>query len=191
MILRTIRRRLAEIRTYAVYGERPEQDAQRFDELIGTHDWANLPSPGVRELYQRFVGPVGRRLMLSRLARRKAIQLLIVDNSTLVAYGWIQDWSLFRRQFRWLTDDGVCLGPYWTHPDCRGRGLYGRMLRHSLAITRERHFGRAFIWADADNTASRRGIEKAGFEPLGVHRLARYAAGLVHRHQTISPPASG
>ena len=49
-------------------------------------------------------------------------------NQRLQAFGWIQTWKPFRHKFGRLAKDGVMLGPYWTEPHNRGRGLYGKLL---------------------------------------------------------------
>jgi hypothetical protein len=99
------------------------------------------------------------------------------DGVTIQAYGWIQSWGPFKRRFRVFGEDGWVLGPYWTAPECRRRGLYGRLLQHSLHLLPADTT--ALIYASPDNTASRRGITSAGFEPLGEWVISMWLGCLV------------
>lgn len=94
------------------------------------------------------------------------------DGLQLDAYGWIQDWSLFRRRYGAIATEGVMLGYYWTAPAARGRGLYGRLLSHSLALCRKDR--PILIATTPDNTASQRGIVKAGFQSRGEWEVCSY-----------------
>jgi GNAT superfamily N-acetyltransferase len=111
--------------------------------------------------------------MRYRLRREEARLLcLSEDGLHLDAYGWIQDWRPFRRRFGALAQTGTMLGPYWTAPEARGRGLYGRLLAHSLSLCdRDRPI---LIGTSPENKPSQRGIEKAGFKPRGEWVLRLY-----------------
>jgi RimJ/RimL family protein N-acetyltransferase len=67
---------------------------------------------------------------------------------------------------------------YWAHPAARGRGATTQAVRAACryaAIPREEGglgLTRLLIRASADNVASRRVAEKAGFRPAGVDRAA-------------------
>lgn len=115
--------------------------------------------------------------------------LSLVERGELVGYGWLQRWASVRHEFWWLADDGICLGPYWTHPEHRGRGVYGRMLRHSLHVAWTRFPGTPlYIWARAENAPSIRGIQATGFRALGLHAVSLYACGFVRRHRQVGAP---
>lgn len=68
------------------------------------------------------------------------------------------------------------IGPCWTDTAHRGRRLFPATIQRMA----EMHGGRT-IWmlADKDNSASRRGIERAGFRlaGMGSKRRGRYAVG--------------
>lgn len=148
---------------------------------------ASSPPPHpVVAAYRRHAGRVAAQLMLSRLARGHATLLSIMEGDDMLAYGWLQEWPAMRREFWWLGDTGLALGPYWTHPDHRGKGLYGRMLGHSLAICRDRPPTPLFIWARAENAPSIAGIERTGFfRDLGRHQVRVAWFGLVRRHAAL------
>ena len=183
--MRMAHRMFGQTRVYAVYQDCSDQHAV-IDPQILTFDRSAPPSPAMRTLYRQQIGTFRAATMLRRLRRGIAILSLLPDGARIAAYGWLQTWRPFRRRFWWLTDDAICLGPCWTHPESRGRGLYSRMLSHTLAICRQRFSKRIIVWADADNIPSRRGIERAGFQSLGVHRISLYAMGLIRRHQVVS-----
>ena len=70
-------------------------------------------------------------------------------------------------KFAFLGPDDFEIGPCWTHPDFRGRGLYGQVLKRIVADFADDP-GRLVIFAEQDNAASLRGIAKAGFRSCGV-----------------------
>lgn len=106
----------------------------------------------------------------------------------VAAYGWIQDWRPFRRWFAELASEGTMLGPYWTDPDVRGQGMYGRLLAHSLAICdRSRP---VLVYASPENRASQRGLEKAGFRRLGDWDLTLCLRQRIRLRQMTSEGAS-
>jgi RimJ/RimL family protein N-acetyltransferase len=74
-----------------------------------------------------------------------------------------------------LTPGVECEVGYWTHPEARRRGLTTRALRlvtgHVFATLGVK---RVTAFAAADNTASRRVIEKAGFRLYGIERYGAW-----------------
>ncbi len=66
-----------------------------------------------------------------------------------------------------LPGEGALIYDCWTPPSCRGRGYYPRALRQ-LATQLLTHYPHVWIYALEDNTASRRGIEKAGFRAVAL-----------------------
>ena len=122
--------------------------------------------------------------MAHRMKRDGARLVVLREENRLRAYGWIQGWRSFRR-LRWLAPDARCLGFYWTASADRGRGLYGRLLKHSIAVCEERDRLPLVIFTSPDNPMSQRGIEKAGFLRLGEYELRSWFGGLISRHRTI------
>jgi len=185
--LRLICERIAvRRRTYCIYVATPEQPAHIGDERIEVFEHDRPPPADVRRLLGRYMGRLGAGLMLRRLRRVGGLLLIIVEGGDLLAYGWIQEWRAVRREFGWLADDGLCLGPYWTHPSARGQGVYRRMLARSLLECHRRYDKGLYIWARQSNAASLAGIEKAGFRPLGTYHVATYAFGLVRAHKRVT-----
>ncbi len=112
-----------------------------------------LPYPLINPLYYR-------------IKHHKATLLIIHKETELCAFGWNQSCEfLLKNDYCDFAPDSLILGPYWTSPDYRGKGLYGRLLMHSLAlIDKKRHI---LISTRDDNFPSQRGIEKAGFKLIG------------------------
>jgi RimJ/RimL family protein N-acetyltransferase len=107
--------------------------------------------------------------------------LLIYRAGVLVHYTGVVR-TCFR--FPFMAPDDLQLGPVWTHPDHRRRGLLTFSLQ--TLLTSLRRPGRTFWWlCRAENAASVRAVEKLGFalmgsgdrtgrfglRPLGVFRL--------------------
>jgi GNAT superfamily N-acetyltransferase len=96
----------------------------------------------------------------------------------VVAYCWLS-WTPVRVG---EIDRAVVPGPgdayiydAFTMPGWRGRGLFSAVIASLLALARARHRTRALILVSAGNRASRRAIERAGFEL--VHTVSRVGLG--------------
>lgn len=176
-------------RVYSVYGYDPAQGSGRRDDAIEVFNNASPPPAAVQVLLRRHAGILGAGLMRRRMVKHGAVLLSIVRGNDMLGYGWIQTWRPLLREFGWLAGTNArCLGPYWTHPQHRGKGVYGRLLLHSLAECRDRGWNDVYIWAEADNASSIRGIEKAGFRPLGRHRVTLGWFCLSCHHVPLSAP---
>jgi hypothetical protein len=100
------------------------------------------------------------------MRRGQAKLLVLFYEGEIAAKGWVQTWAPFRKKFAALTQaDAEMLGPYETKPAFRGQGLYGLLLEASLYYA-DVHVP-IFIYTHPNNNASARGIEKAGFSPMG------------------------
>lgn len=76
--------------------------------------------------------------------------------------------------FNW-TPEVECEIGYWTHPEARGRGLMTSALRQVTSHVFETlHVQRVTAFAAADNAASRRVIERAGFRLYGIERYGAW-----------------
>jgi hypothetical protein len=169
-----LKRLVYEKKRFLFYGYDPGQGAGRPDPCVKVYgSWKDIPE----SFRRRAVPAPWRSAMRHRLRRGKARLLcLSEDGQHLDAYGWIQDWRPFRRRFGALARTGTMLGPYWTAPEARGRGLYGRLLAHSLSICdRDRPI---LIGTSPENKPSQRGIEKAGFSLRGGWEIRLYLRGI-------------
>lgn len=85
----------------------------------------------------------------------------------VVAYCWLASTPVRVAEIGHVVVPGledVYLYDAFTVPAWRGRGLFSTLLRHLLAFAHARGRKRALIFALARNRASRRAIERAGFE---------------------------
>jgi RimJ/RimL family protein N-acetyltransferase len=71
-----------------------------------------------------------------------------------------------------------------TQAEWRGRGIYPEALRRLSGLLAEQGINQLWIYAEEENTASMRGIEKARFEYRGTLE-ARRIAGLVLRRGRV------
>lgn len=158
-----LKKLIYERQQYVFYSYDPRQGAGLVDPRVKVYDsWSEIPvhfqkiaapSPLMNAMYYRLKRGEARLLCYSK------------DGQELDAYGWIQAWTPFRRKFYAIAQNGTMLGPYWTAPTARGQGIYGRLLAHSLSLcAKEKPI---LIYTSPENKASQRGIEKAGFSPLG------------------------
>ncbi|MBT8379750.1 MAG: hypothetical protein KJN64_11000 [Ignavibacteria bacterium] len=117
-----------------------------------------------------------------RIKSRQAFLLCLIEKNELVAYGYIQSWYAFNKKFGWLTKNGTMLGPYWTSEKMRGKGIYGRLLNHSIAISKNLPL---VIYTNPQNLSSKRGIEKTGFNFVGIYRI-RILFRILQWHKRIN-----
>ncbi len=162
-LLPALRRLVYEKRHVALYTRAPMPGTGRRGSSIDLYR-----SPGeIPMSFRRTILPHRfLNVMFYRLARRKArVMCLTGDGGTLQGYGWLQEWGPFRRRFNADERAGTMFGPFWTAPEYRRQGVYGRLLQHGVFLCASD--GPLFIYASPDNYASRRGIEAAGFELVG------------------------
>jgi len=69
--------------------------------------------------------------------------------------------------FRRLRPDEVAIANCVTLPAFRGRGVYPAVLRQLLAQLQSEGYRHCFMYIDAGNDPSQRGVMKMGFKPVG------------------------
>jgi len=67
---------------------------------------------------------------------------------------------------KFKSQDAGYIGPCFTHPAYRGKGLYPYVLLKICEFLKEKGKDRAFICTKINNLASAQGIEKAGFRRI-------------------------
>ncbi len=68
-------------------------------------------------------------------------------------------------KFPFLQKNQLCIGPCYTNPSYRGKGIYGRVLLQIVEMHKD--ITDFYMIVHDCNTSSRRGVEKAGFEVAG------------------------
>ena len=68
-------------------------------------------------------------------------------------------------KFPFLPKKAAEIGPCYTHVDFRGRGIYPMVLNYVLSSG---YYQEYYMLVAQNNTASIRGIEKAGFKRIGM-----------------------
>jgi RimJ/RimL family protein N-acetyltransferase len=120
-----------------------------------------------------------------RMRFQGATLLVLQEDGKLCGYLWLRMCDPFPGRYRWLTPRGLLLGYVWVAPAFRGRGISGRLNRTGIALSNDRPNVPIVAYADASNTASIRGLEKAGFVRLGTYDVTSAALGLYRSHRTI------
>ncbi len=156
-----------ESKTVFIYEYDPEKQGEgkidpevtvfiKYSELDKSLREKILPCPLINPLFYRFKHP--------------DVKLLTIHNDTkLFAFGWIQLCkNYYKESFGDFVADAMLLGPYWTNPDSRGKGYYGRLILHSLALIDKNR--KILISARTNNYPSVKGIEKAGFRLMGCFK---------------------
>ncbi|MDT8323989.1 MAG: GNAT family N-acetyltransferase, partial [Bacteroidota bacterium] len=116
--------------------------------------------------------------------------LIASRHGTIVFSAWIatRDLRIDELHFSWTLPAGdAAVYDCVTMPEHRGHGIYTGALRRLSGLLAEEGFRHLWIYAEEDNAASLRGIEKADFEfrgsislrsILGVRRRAGSVAGV-------------
>ena len=104
-----------------------------------------------------------------RFRNKHATLLTLEEGGKVVAYGWVQSWQPFYRKFGAIFPEATMLGPYWTAPSHRGRGVYKTLLYRSLTLCEPDK--PVAIYTSPGNIASQRGIKGAGFQYIGTYRV--------------------
>lgn len=196
MILLSLLRRLSSALihwhgSWVIYSyDEAVQGDGTLDDSIETYD-AEHPPVGVAKhaLLERY-GRLEYQLRLREMRRHGGKCLVLMDQGKVASFGWIRGWKPFRRRYGWLAKDAFLLSSYWTMPDFRGKGLYGRLLAHTVAVARQARNVPIFIWTHPENFASQRGIEKAGFKCLGVFELRQSLFRLINSYRMVSATPS-
>ncbi|MGQ4807899.1 hypothetical protein NKDENANG_01265 [Candidatus Entotheonellaceae bacterium PAL068K] len=84
----------------------------------------------------------------------------------IIAYCWVTQESVAIGEVRRIISprrDEVYLYNAFTFPEYRGQNLYPALLHRILEHSRQQGLRRALIFVLSDNTASIRGVQKAGF----------------------------
>ena len=97
---------------------------------------------------------------------------VVARSDEVAACGWIQDWTPFRRRLGCIVDDATMPGLYWTSPRHRGKGLYRKLLLHSLYLADKTR--PIVVYTTPTNVASQRGIRRAGFRFIGCYNVRQY-----------------
>ncbi len=106
----------------------------------------------------------------------------------VVFSAWLVDTVLRVDELHWywhVQRDDVVIYDVITAPRARGKGIYPAALRFVRALAADRGLRRCWIYAEQGNTASRRGIQKAGFTRYRT-RYALQVGKAVLRPNTMS-----
>jgi len=186
MLKRLFRALVVQRRTRQVYVYcRKQEDQGRKDPCVTCFDSANPPPAWVSDEFKAMVGRLLWFTMHRRLKRGRARLLVLVENGRLCGYGWLQDWAYFKRRYGWLSDTGTIVGFNYTKPSERGRGVFGRLLKHQVALCEEKGLLPLFGFVDPANSASRRGLERVGFVRLGTYGMVWYFFRMFARYRVI------
>lgn len=115
-----------------------------------------------KTIYQQLFPKVS--CMQFRLWRKKAALVCFIRTDTLIAYGWVQNWESFGA-FKAIEPNATMLGPFWTNPNFRGQGFYGKLIDYAITLCNQNY--PAIIYAHHCNDSSLNGIRKKQFQEVG------------------------
>jgi hypothetical protein len=163
----------------------PGQGNGAIDERILIVDGRGDIPAGVRAEFLRARGLSLWAVMRVRMFRGATL-LCLIEDGRLRAYGWMRAYDPLPRRYRWLARRALLLGYFWVEPSQRGRGLYGSLLNTCIALSDDRRSMPLLVYADATNTTSIHGLEKAGFARLGTYDVVSGLMGLICGHRAIA-----
>jgi hypothetical protein len=128
-------------------------------------EYEEIPEHVKNELFRlSLLNPLYYRIKL-----KQAVLLCFHSETQVISFGWIQSWKPFKKKFGWLFKNATMLGPFWTNPQYRGEGYYGRLLKHCIVLS-NRNLP-ILIYAAPENISSKKGIEKLNFKKIGDYRI--------------------
>lgn len=79
-------------------------------------------------------------------------------------------------KFPFLEKGDFEIGPCLTYPPFRKQGLYVKVLRHIVRVVGKEmdRMAHCYMFVNEDNTASIKGIERAGFSRIGIMEQSRW-----------------
>lgn len=130
--------------------------------------------PSVRKVYldgeQKSVKTTLVRLWFQLQTFSKATLVCAIDSSNKALHtSYVVPKCL---KFPFLRKNDYIIGPCFTQPQCRGRGIYPAVLKH-ICDSKGDESTRFYMAVDSKNHSSIRGIEKAGFRLCGVVKKTR------------------
>lgn len=114
------------------------------------------------------------RLLFQIMTRGRARVFYVRRNGKLVHTSYVLPRCA---KFPFLTEGDYEIGPCFTYPEFRGKGIYPAVLEHIRATCGNENTT-FYMCVDENNGASIKGIEKAGFERSGEV----YVAGFLKKY---------
>lgn len=134
---------------------------EKSSEEEGVHIYVNYFEVPAYIKKEMFLG-VRSNVMAVRMIFGNARLIVKTHNhNTLVGYGWIQSWKIYKRRYKIIGTADYMLGPYYVAKPFRKKGFYKMLLSESLKLIDRND--RAIIYASENNTASLKGIQQSGF----------------------------
>ena len=128
--------------------------------------WEGL---SIAAAHTRLYGPTATLKMLMKIGTRSRFYYTVVQGQRILSDGWIlagrcSSYPIGARDF--------VIGPIYTVPEARGRGLAHSGIVRGINFCLRRGGEWVYIDTTEDNTGSRRAIEKSGMEllPAGLRR---------------------
>ena len=92
---------------------------------------------------------------------------IVTENDELAHYSWVKfdemDITEASKKIK-LKEGEACIYDCYTNKKFRGQGLYPSMLKYLKGYFKEKGFNKVYIYVEANNIPSIKGIEKAGFK---------------------------
>ena len=115
-----------------------------------------------RRLLRRAFGPAGAAKAAAKLATGRRFVYLLTADGRVAAGGWC---TVGRCRYYKVGPRGVVVGPIWSDPAARSRGLATFGLRRAMNELIARGLREFFIDTEIGNLPCRRVIDKCGFGP--------------------------
>lgn len=109
-----------------------------------------------------FKGYLVRMMFIILTNAKLQVYYVTNDNQEVVHTSYVIPKCL---KFRFMKKGDIEIGPCFTRKDFRGKGIYPTVL--SCIVEENGPDKNYYMLVDENNTASKRGMEKAGFEEIG------------------------
>ncbi len=155
----------------------------RYDKSSGCK--TNFGGNGKAYTYKKFLWGTKDKIfksILFAISARGKQKILCVENEKkeIIHYSFVIPYCI---KFQFMKKDDYCIGPCWTHPDYRGKGIYGNVLDYvSTTITLENNNADCYVLIRKANFASTNGIKKAKYIPVGTIKKTK----ILKHYKTVS-----
>ena len=134
----------------------------------------NVFTPKIGRLFfpgeLRSIKLIGVRLLFQTITLGKAKIYVVSDGRDLIHTSYVIPKC---SKFAFMNKDDYEIGPCFTYPQYRGKGIYPAVLQ-SICNDLGNDNTIFYMIVDEDNTASIKGIEKAGFKKFGIVKITKF-----------------
>jgi GNAT superfamily N-acetyltransferase len=183
-ILRPLLPRKFEYVLFKADSLEPPADPDFTVEQIGP---GQEPTPEQRAFFVKCVGPIGFWYQMRWVRRGEGWAWITRNDGQPSSTMFATPAERLRKIFPVITGEkAMNIGPGYTVPEFRGRGLYTKMVQYAANVAKEHGWGPFYGLTSLGNAAAIRGQEKCGLKRVGVWAGTRVLFNLIVMTRRVS-----